>query len=1411
MKFANAFYGRQAELSVLSESLDRASRGEKQVVLIAGRPGVGKSALMAKLRQAASDRQGYFVAGKFDQYKRNIPYAAAPEAFQQLISIIVGEPEERLAWWRERLTKALGANIQIIADVIPDITRIFEDRKLPQPPQLGPLESRNRFYRVFRAFTGALTSADHPLCVLIDDLQWADAASLGLIEMVLADPTIGHIMLVGAYRSNEVDAFHPAMMTFRSLEKAGIQVKTIPLAGLGATDINGFVADTLGCLPSASHELATHLYRKTEGNPFFVRQLLDTYYQQDLIAFDRAKDEWTWNMAAIRASRITDDVAELMRDKVAQFPLEARQCLMAAACLGSSFTVDRLAQAMGETTLFVSESLRSVIDAGFLGESESTPGRDKTYLFVHDRVQQAAYGLIPEDRLQRFRLEIGQRLLASLPPESTTAEQLSSLKSMPVEQLDIVSNLNHGSHLITLSDERYQLLRLNLAAGRTARASLAYREALNYLRHARKLLQPDVWTLDHQLAFDIHRECLECEYQTGNLEEADSLFEVLLERAAPRVQKAQIYYTKVLLNTSAARYEEAIRIGIDALKLFGISISRSPSKASLLAELMTAMMLVLRRPVESIATLPRMSDVERIEFTRILMAMLPPGYFVDPNILMLAGLKIMTTSLRHGNAPVSAIGYVLYGLANVAVLGAIRSGHAFGELAVRLGDEFKDVSVQTKTRVIHGGFVRFWRGSIDESIDMLREAYTLALSSGDFQYANYAILQIVFLSFARGERLKAVDSECRNFRNFVHETKDAFAIDSLAIWQQSVRALRGETESATSLGSEEFDEARVEARLRKQKNLTALGYLIIRKLHLTYLFGDYDAALDYGLSGEKFVELLPGQILLAEQSLYFGLTLVALRRRGRAGGSRLARALRRCDRRLRRWASYAPDNFEHMSLLLRAEIASLDHSAQDAGRLYESAIKSARKHGFTHIEALALERAASWNADRNLTIPAESYLERAIQTYERWGATAKLRQLRNWAAAKGIRIATPEPEKTKPVAVSAGYEAPKEGTGETGLSELLGNLVKRVREATGAERGAVILRESGQPILRVIDGDPGIGPVIEPVHLDKTSSVSSRIVNYCIRKRADIIVTDAVSDQHFHLCPYVRQQLTKSVLCTPIVKQGEILGAVYLENNRVAGAFDDAAWIPNLHKITEEFAMLIENARMYGRLQENKEALGRLQQITKHLEAFVPAPVKQRISENPQHPDLERREKDVSVLFVDVQDSTLLSDRLGAKGQVLFARYFAALSDEIRRNGGNVIENPGDQIVATFETPQLHAIQAVRAALAVRDKTTALNRERDQRDPAIVMKIGVNSGLALVGPKDAGAFHTYAASGPVANLAARIMAFCSDGSVLVSEDTARRVSGRFELAPLSPEVFKGISTPQHLCRVEKARPADGEE
>ena len=530
-------YGRASEIDTLLASFDRVVAGDRpELVLLSGYSGIGKSSVVNELHKSLVPPRGHFASGKFDQYKRNIPYATLAQAFQSLVRPLLSKGEAELRIWRDAIQEALGPNALLIVDLVSELKLIIGEQ--PPVPVLPPLDAQRRFQLVFRRFIGVFARPEHPLALFLDDLQWLDAATLDLLEDLLAQPDVRHLMLIGAYRDNEVDSSHPLMRKLEVIRKGGGRVQEIALTPLTREDLEQLIGDSLRCGPDRVASLARLLHEKTAGNPFFAIQFLSSLAEEGLLNFEHREARWSWDLKRIYAKGYTDNVVDLMVGKLNRLPIETQKVLQQLACLGDSVDFARLRMVYEESEDDMHSELWDAVGAGLVLRSEGA------YRFLHDRVQEAAYALIPENLRDETHLRIGRLFVAHTPPEKR--EEMI---------FEIVSQLNRGSALITLAAEREQVAEMNLIAGKRAKQSTAYNLALTYVIAGRALLPDDCWECRRELTFALELHRAECEFLTGELTAAEERLTELSSHAADPVEQARVACLRVDVYTTLARSE----------------------------------------------------------------------------------------------------------------------------------------------------------------------------------------------------------------------------------------------------------------------------------------------------------------------------------------------------------------------------------------------------------------------------------------------------------------------------------------------------------------------------------------------------------------------------------------------------------------------------------------------------------------------------------------------------------------------------------------------------------------------------------------------------------------------------------------------------------------------------------------
>jgi predicted ATPase/transcriptional regulator with GAF, ATPase, and Fis domain len=1163
-------YGREREVRLLTEAFDRACEGPAALMLVAGYSGVGKTSLIQELYRPTVRQRGHFISGKFDQVVRNIPFGALIQAFRGLVQQLLSASEESLSRLRGQLEQALGGTGRVLTEVIPEVALIIGE---PAPvPELPPAETLNRFRLVFQNFVGVLAGRDRPLVVFLDDLQWADAASLGLLPSLLTSPEIEGLFLIGAYRDNEVGEGHLLSRSVAGLEAAGARVERITLGPLGLPDLMELVADCLRRGDPDVERLSHLVVSKTEGNPFFVRQFLRTLWQEGLLRFDHDGRRWTFRLDDIAQAPMTDNVVELMGRRIARLAPAGQEALTLAACVGNPFDVGTLAIVSGQPPAQAHRTLREAIDEGLLLEvaaegSASDEGTPR-FRFLHDRVQQAAYARLPEDRRQRLHLEVGRVLLESLSP-AAAEEKL----------FEVVSHLNLGAGLITDELEQLSLCRLNLAAGQRAKASTAHQAALGYFKTGLQLVDASLWGSEYRLMFDLHREAAEAEYLCGQFDEAERRFGELLGRARSAHDKAQVHVLRLVQYESLSRYAEATEIGLQGLRLFGVEFpdDEAGKRAALEEEMRVIETLRAGRSIESLVELPAVADADTRMVLRLLTDVWAPAYISgDSPLVALVSARSVRLSIEQGNSEDSAYGYVTHAISVGPLRGEYAAAYEWGKLALLVNERFADQRRRAKIHQQFNAHVTLWRRPFATCIPHAQEACRSGLQTGDFTYAGYGAFTESWAAFLIGRELE----------RFVQDFTPTLAVlrrlrlEGLAaahnVMLNWAKALQGRTEAPLSLTDADFGEADFVAAYGD--NPFFMTVFQVARLQLAALFEEPEAAR---AAAQRAWQLGPwGRGTLWPVLLDFWGGLAAAAQPSYEEAER--RELGRAHEALAALAENCPENFRCFWLLLGAERERREERPERAFELYDEALRQARAADSLQMEALANELCGRlWQARGHEKV-AGVYLGEARRCYREWGALAKVRQLEErypWLA----------PAAAEPAALSVDVgsvtKAAHALAGEIVLEELLRKLMRITLENAGAQRGFFLHEKAGRLLIEA-EGRVGHDvEVLRSLPLESSSGLSHGIVQYVRKTGEGVVIGDASTDRRFAGDPYIRSVRPRSVLCVPVVHQGKSGGILYLENNLVEDAFA-AERIAVLDVLSTQAAIALENARLYDEMKQ---------------------------------------------------------------------------------------------------------------------------------------------------------------------------------------------------------------------------------
>jgi predicted ATPase len=899
-------YGREREVDRLLAAFDRVvSQGTPELVLVSGYSGVGKSSVVNELHKALVPSRGLFASGKFDQYMRDIPYATLAQAFQSLTRALLSKSEEELQRWRNALREVLDQNGSLIVELVPALKHIIGE----QPPvtELPPQDAQRRFHLTFRRFISVFSRPEHPLFLFLDDLQWIDQATLDLLEDLLRGPDVQHLLLIGAYRDNEVDSTHPLTRKLDAMRRAGSVLTEISLAPLGREDLQQLVVDSLRCEPSRAAPLAQLIHEKTSGNPFFANQFISALADEALLHFDYGEARWAWDLNRIYAKGYTDNVVELMVGKLGGLPVETQKALQQFACIGNSAEFDMLRMVYQHSNDSMHERLWAAVRSGLIFRSEHS------YRFLHDRVQEAAYSLIPQEQRAQTHLRIGRILAENTPPER-----------LEEAIFDIVNQLNRGSQLITSAKEHQHVAELNLIAARRAKASTAYASALNYLHAGSSFLTSTTWEQNHELIFSI--ECLiaECELLTAEMGPAENRLAILLQRANTRHEVAVVTRLQLTLYTTLDRSDLAIKVFLDYLRRCGTDWSEHPTREDVLQEYGRIWSLLTGRQIEDLVDLPLMTDPDVLDMLDVFTEIVHAAMFFDEHLSSLAVCRMVNLSLEHGICDASCFGYVWFGMFAGPRFNNYKDGFRFGQLGYDLVEKRGLSRYQARTYISFGTLTP-WAKHAAEGRELVRRAFDVAYRIGDLTFAAYSWHELITNCLMVGDALAEVQTEAERGLAFVKKAGFGLVAENLGAQLGLIRTLRGVTRSFGCFNDQDYDESEAESRLAGNTVLALAEFFYwTRKLQGRFFAGDYGGAVDASTKAHQLLWPAASQLETGDFRFYGALAHAAAWNSAPAEERREHfDALSEHHRQLEIWAEHCPANFTNRAALVGAEVARI--------------------------------------------------------------------------------------------------------------------------------------------------------------------------------------------------------------------------------------------------------------------------------------------------------------------------------------------------------------------------------------------------------------------------------------------------------------------------------------------------------
>ncbi|AFY33684.1 ATP-binding sensor histidine kinase [Calothrix sp. PCC 7507] len=1219
-------YGREQEVKELLAAFERVSSGNSEMVLVAGFSGIGKTAVVNEIHKPIVKQRGYFIKGKFDQFNRNIPFSAFVQAFRDLMGQMLTESDAKIQLWKSKILEAVGENGQVIVEVIPELERIIGTQE--PAPELSGSAAQNRFNLLFQKFTQVLTTKEHPLVIFLDDLQWADSASLKLMQLLMADTE--HLFLIGAYRDNEIFPAHPLMLTLNAIQKTAATINTITLEPLSQFEVNELVADTLKYKERLILNLSQLVYHKTQGNPFFTTQFLKALHQDELIKFDFELGCWQCDIAQVTQQMLTSDVVEFMALQLQKLPESTQEILKLAACIGNQFDLATLAIVSEKSEIATATDLWTALQEGLILPQSDIykyyQGEDKQqlrlendpskllakYKFLHDRVQQAAYFLIPDAQKQSTHLKIGQLLLGN----ASAAEREEQIFAL-------VNQLNIGRSLITQVAEREQLLQLNLTAAQKAKISTAYSAATQYLEICIELLPEDSWQSQTDLTRTIYELATEVAYLGTNYEQMEQLAAIFLSHTDSLIEKIRVYEIKMLGAKAQGQLQESIQIGLQLLKLLGVEFPEQPTPADIGQALEQTLVAWKNCSIPSLLDLPVMTDPVTLAAMRILTQMIAPAYQSAPILMPLLIFKQINLCIAKGNCEISAFSYADYGLVLCGIVGDLDAGYQFGQLALNILSRFQAKTCKCRTYFIVHSYISHWKESLRSRLPFFLEGYQVGLETGDLESSSLNAQTYCASAYFAGYELPTLAAEMEIYRQGILQLKQEIALNYQGIYYQTVLNLLGASTEPWHLDGEVYAETQTLPTLQQSHNRTALYYLYYNKTVISYLFGEYQRAADYTTLVDYYADSIVGMFAIPLFCFYS--SLLDLKLYSSITETEQAKLLEKVavnQEKLKRWANHAPMNHLHKFSLVEAERHRVLGEKIEAIEMYDRAIALAKANEYIQEEALANELAAQFYLDWGKQKVAAGYMQEAYYCYAHWGAKAKTDDLEkrypqllqpilqqqpiNLRNDETIAFrATSSFTRTNSTSISDALDftsilkAAQAISSSIELDEIIANLTQIILENSGAKKAILILPQKGNWQVRAIisinyqpNSPDQTQTILAQQSLDTYQDIPIKIINYVKNTKETVVIDNCQTDIPGIIGEYMVEHQPKSVLCTPIINQRHLVGILYLENQITSGVFTNER-LQVINLLSSQAAISLENARLY---QKSQQALQDLQQ-----------------------------------------------------------------------------------------------------------------------------------------------------------------------------------------------------------------------
>ncbi len=1194
-------YGREEEIDMLISSFERVAKGSSEIIFTSGYSGIGKSALINEISKPIAGKKGYFISGKYDQLERNIPYYAITQAFRELISQLLTEPQHNLNIWKRNLLDTLGNNAQVIVNIIPELEQIIGS----QPPmiELNPVEAQNRFQMTFCAFVKAFAHQEHPLVVFLDDLQWSDLSTLDLLKYLFWSGNAQHIMFIVAYRENEVKSGHPLLQFIEELksnyQNSLLSINYLTLKPLNNSVVNQLVADTLHRDPEETESLTKIIFQKTKGNPFFTNQVIYSLYCQGAFTFIAETGKWDWNLEKVQKAEISDNVVDFLIKSLELLPAKTIEILKFASCIGNKFNLSTIASICDQSVSSLGKKLWIALEKElvfplddnyrYINIEKAPSGIEMRFCFVHDRVRQAAYTLIADNEKPVMHLKIGQEYLKA----SFQSESMNNI-------FDIVNQMNSGRELIKDKNERNELSDLNFRAGKMAKKSTAFSTASNYFEISKSLLSEEEWELLPDKRFNLSIEHATAALLSGDYNKANAICEYLSKVAVNILERGAISNIKVLILEFQGKQSEAVDEIRNVLRLFDIKLPENSQEINqgIQEGIGKMQMHISKTPVEELVNLPEMKDPQKLMIMQLLFQVVPPALQTNPPLYILASLMMFDLSLTYGVTVFSSKCFGDCGVIQGSILSDYQTGHRLGESAFAIIKRFKADSLKPAVYFIFT-YISHWRVHYDESLKYYDMSYKIGLDTGDVLHAAYAIAHKVHLQINTGKYLNDCKKETENAITFLKQSKIAMPLLLAKIVDLSIQKFQTVSQQNSDIDFEKQDKEMLTV-IENSHNLPFLGRFFQYNTFINFIHENMAAAEKWNQMAESVIFAGMSDFPIPDHYLFQGLIIIEKwsilsdEEKNKAKDKLLE-----IQKRMEYWANNCPANFAHKYYLLSAKIAITQiQSLETITGFFDKSISTIGKNDFIHMRALSNELQGNfWLEKGNETI-GKAFIREAHYFYNQWGALQKVALLEKKYSHYFATLDDNHRKTTKSHTTTGSFidltsilKSTQAISSEIKIEKLLTTLISIIIENAGAQHGCLLLvkeKDDRLYIEALQNIQTGKIQVMQSIPYTESNELCQEIVQYVARTRENVIINDACSEGKFQKSPYILKNKIKSVLCMPVIYQNSLKGVVYLENNLADNVFT-LERLEILKILSSQTSISIDNARLYENMEEKIE------------------------------------------------------------------------------------------------------------------------------------------------------------------------------------------------------------------------------